>query len=93
MPMEKLARFILAPLLILVGLWFVAMPFALASMVFGGREQPPTLGEYLAVVFQKGAKPLSWGLLLVISGLLLAAPSKRSPIPGPGIHEHERHQE
>jgi hypothetical protein len=77
MPMEKITRFVLAPLLLLGGLWFIAMPFGFATMAFDRREQPPTWAEYLGEVYRGGVTSLSWGLVLIIGGLLLVAPSKR----------------
>jgi hypothetical protein len=80
--MNRITRFVLAPLLILGGLWFIALPFGFVSMAFGGRETPPTWGEYLAEVWRGGVTSISWGLILVVGGLLLAAPDQRPPHPG-----------
>jgi hypothetical protein len=82
--MERITQFVVAPLVILGGLWFLAMPLGFASMVFGGREEPPTWGEYLAEVYRGGITSLSWGLVLVIGGLILAVPDKRPARSGTG---------
>ena len=80
--MDRIIRFILAPLLILGGLWFIAMPFGFATMRFGGRESPPPWGEYLGEVFRGGVSSIAVGLILVIAGLFAATPHKSQPGPG-----------
>jgi hypothetical protein len=82
--MDRIIRFILGPLLILGGLWFIAMPFGFATMRFGDRVSPPPWGEYLGEVFRGGASSIAVGLILVIAGLLVAAPHKRPPGQGTG---------
>jgi hypothetical protein len=72
MTMARVIRFILGPLFVLGGLWFMAMPFAFATMSFGDREAPPTWAEYLGEVFRGGADALGIGLVLFIVGLYLA---------------------
>jgi hypothetical protein len=76
MPMDRIIGFILAPLLILGGLWFIAMPFAFATMRFGDRMSPPPWGEYLSEVFSGGISSVAIGLILVIGGLFVAGPHK-----------------
>ena len=82
--MERITRFILGPLLILGGLWFIALPFAFVTMAFGGRDAPPGWGEYLGKVFTDGVSSISMGLILVIGGIYLAATRRASPDPGDG---------
>ncbi len=71
--MERMTRFILGPLLILGGLWFIAMAFAFATLSEGGRETPMSWREYLGEVFTTGIEPISFGLVAVIAGIYLAA--------------------
>lgn len=85
--MDRIIRFILGPLLILGGLWFIAMPFGFAWMRFGGREVPPPWGEYLGEVFRGGVSSIAVGLILVIAGLFAAAPHKSPPGQGTGAKE------
>ena len=81
--MDRITRFILGPLLFLGGLWFIAMPFAFVTMRFGDRVSPPTWGEYLGELISGGASSFALGLILVIGGLFVAAPSKSPPGHGP----------
>ena len=83
--MERITRFILGPVFVLGGLWFVAMPFAFASMSFGDRVSPPTWDDYLGEVFRVGVSSLGMGLLLVVGGLYLAV-SRDKPGPGSGAN-------
>jgi hypothetical protein len=82
--MDRVTRLIFGPLLILGGLWFIAMPFAFATMRFGGRETEPTWAEYLGEVFRGGVSSFSVGLILLVVGLFVAAPHKRLPGQGRG---------
>ncbi|GAC1449929.1 MAG: hypothetical protein NVSMB9_34070 [Isosphaeraceae bacterium] len=84
--MERFTRFVLGPLSILCGLWFIALPFAFARMAFGGREAPPGWGEFLQEVFRGGVSSISLGLLMVLGGAYLAATraSSDEPREGPG---------
>jgi hypothetical protein len=84
MPMDRIIRFIQGPLLILGGLWFIAMPFGFATMRFGDRVSPPPWGEYLGEVFRGGASSIAIGLILVIGGLFTTAPHESSPGQGMG---------
>ncbi len=83
--MDRVTRFILGPLLIFGGLWFIAIPFAFAAMRFGGRETEPTWAEYPGEVFRGGVSSFSLGLILLIVGLFVAAPHNRPPSQGRGI--------
>jgi hypothetical protein len=77
--MDRVTRFILGPLLIFGGLWFIAMPFAFATMRFGGRETEPSWAEYFGEVFRGGVSSFSVGLILLFVGLFVAAPHNRPP--------------
>jgi hypothetical protein len=79
MPMDRITRFILGPLLILGGLWFIALPFAFATMRFGDRLSPPPCAEYLTEVFRGGILAFAIGLILVTGGLFAAGPHKSPP--------------
>jgi hypothetical protein len=61
--MDRITRFIVGPFLILGGLWFIAMPFAFATMRFGGRETEPAWGEFLGEVFRGGVSSFTKGLI------------------------------
>ena len=80
--MNRVTRFILGPLLILGGLWFIAMPFAFATMRFGGRETEPPWAAYLGEVFRGGVSLFSMGFILLIVGLFVAAPHNRPSSQG-----------
>jgi len=79
---ETLTRFVLGPLLVLGGLWFIAIPFAFATLLYGDRDAPPGWGEYLGDVFTRGVSPIGMGLVLMIGGIYLAA--TRGPRPTQG---------
>lgn len=77
--MEAITRFVLGPLLVLGGLWFIALPFAFAAMIGGDRDVPPGWGEYLGHVYTGGVSSISMGLILIIGGTCLAATRDSSP--------------
>jgi hypothetical protein len=84
--MDRVTRFVLGPSLMLGGLWFIAMPFAFATLRFGGRETEPPWTEYLGEVFRGGVSSFSTGLILLAAGPFVAAPRNRRPLtPGARI--------
>ena len=82
--MARITRFVLGPLLFLGGLWFIALPFAFATLSFGGRDAPPGWGEYLGKVFTGGVSSMSIGLIMVIGGIYLASTRGSSSDQGVG---------
>lgn len=86
--MERITRFVLAPLLILGGLWFIAIPFAFATMRDGDPDAPQGWREYLGEVFTAGVSSLAIGLVLIAGGFYLAAtrgprPDRRDMVENP----------
>ncbi|WP_165068940.1 hypothetical protein [Paludisphaera rhizosphaerae] len=70
--MESISRFIVGPLFVLGGLWFLAIPFAFAATTFGDREVPPGWEEYFGKTFEGALSAIAIGLLMVIIGLCWA---------------------
>ena len=76
--MQRLTRFVVAPLFVLGGLWFLAMPFAFATMLDGDPNSPMTWREYLGAVWSGGATAFVLGLGLLVAGVYLASLRDRS---------------
>jgi hypothetical protein len=66
-------RFIVAPPIILAGLFFVFLPFAFATMLDGDPDKPLGWREYLGEVFTHGIDSLSIGVPAIILGFTIAA--------------------
>ncbi len=71
-----LSRIILAPCMILGGLSFILLPFALATMQ--DPDKPLTWSEYLGAVLRGGSDTIGIGIALIIFGVVIA----RIPLPG-----------
>jgi hypothetical protein len=69
------SRIILAPCLILGGLWFILLPFAFASMQ--DPDKPLSWSEYFGVVMSGGTVAFLIGIAMMIFGAVVA----RVPLP------------
>src|SRR4051794_4883433 len=76
---QRLTRFVVAPLFVLGGLWFLALPFVFATMLDGGPDAPMTWREYLGAVWRGGASSLVIGILMILGGLYLGAARSSRP--------------
>ena len=77
--MQRITRFLLAPILILGGLWFFAMPFLFATMLIGGPDDRLSWGQYLGAVWDGGSSALGLGFVMIAGGISLAVPRNSSP--------------
>jgi hypothetical protein len=71
--------------LILFGLWLIALPFGLNSLVFSNGEPTPTFWEYFSGTLMGGLPLIGPGLLLVIAGVLLIRRKILRFSKGPGL--------
>jgi hypothetical protein len=71
-----LVRVILAPCMILGGLWFILLPFAFATMQ--DPDKPLGWREYLGVVFKGGGESFVIGIAMIVFAVIVA----RIPLPG-----------
>jgi len=73
---ERRFCFIVAPPLVLGGLWCIALPFAFASM--RDPNIPLGWGEYLRLIVSQGSGAIGLGMVLIVLGVWIgAAGSKR----------------
>ena len=70
---ERLTRFVLGPLFVVGGLWYIAMAFAFASLKDGDPDAPLSWGDYLGDVFNGGLASICMGIIGIIGGIYLAA--------------------
>ncbi len=77
LPMSKRRiNFIVAPPLVLGGLWCIALPFAFARM--RDPDIPLGWGEYLGLIVSQGTGAIGLGMLLIVLGVWIGvAGSKR----------------
>ncbi len=77
-------RFILAPPIILAGLFFIFLPFGFATMLDGDPDKPLGWPDYLRIVItsRDGVGTLAIGMVAIILGIYIASPG-RSATPGP----------
>jgi hypothetical protein len=71
-----LLRIVLAPCMILGGLWFILLPFGFATMQ--DPSTPWSWSEYFATVWRGGSDALVIGVIAIIFGVVLAG----TPLPG-----------
>ena len=68
-PLERITRFLIGPLLVLGGSWFIFLPFGFASMKFGDADPPPGWAESPGQVLKGGASSIAIGFTLAVGGL------------------------
>jgi threonine/homoserine/homoserine lactone efflux protein len=78
---ERVIRFVVGPLLVFGGLWFIALAFAFATLA-DDPDAPFSWVDYLGVVFHGGASSIAIGLVMIIGGIYLAASRRPSPDQG-----------
>jgi hypothetical protein len=74
-----LLRIIVAPLMVLAGLWWIFMPFAFATMQ--DPDKPLSRSEYLALVFKGGTECFVIGIAMIAFGVIVAG----IPLPGSDV--------
>jgi hypothetical protein len=76
---KRIVNFIVAPPLVLGGLWFILLPFAFARLRFADPNAHPGWGEYLTEVLTSGLVSFSIGIGLITVGMVIAS-NKIKPI-------------